>query len=195
MCILADSKRTLARETIKNYEKSLGEALKFLDFNQEKLGDLTIYKKSLSEDFVIYLFSGAYRKYGGIFVDPILHMDYLPLKKRLEEEEIRTSNNVSTNVFYFLIQGCSVDDVFEERWSEGDFIEVGASVEHAVDAVVWTMETYALPLITKYTTVEALHRLFEDKIKLRSHRFIVTTHEQLKLSLLREIEQGDEKAE
>lgn len=183
----------MARETIKNYEKNLGEALKFLGFDQEKLDGQTIYKKLVGYNFIIYLFAGAYRKYGGIMVDPILHLDYLPLKQKMTEEEERTGQVLSTNACHFGIQYCSLDDLYEKRWSEGDFIEVGASVKNAVDTVVWTMETYALPLIMKYTTKDALRKLYEDAISLSFHRHIITMDEKRKLSALNEMEQEQRK--
>lgn len=184
---MADPKGKAARTTIKSYEEKLGEALASLEFETAKLGGLTIYRKPVGDGFEIYLYAGAYRKYGGVFVDPVLHLDYLPLKRKLESKPARIGFSKSYSACNFGIRHCGDDQKYYDEWDKFNFIEIGAPVCGTVKTVVWTLENYALPLIMKYTTKEALRDLYNDAINLRFHKDIVTMDEEYMLAALDEV--------
>jgi hypothetical protein len=157
-------------------EKRLAAALETIGFKPVKPRARDVVVMNLNDESEVTIYLGAWRRYGGVLIDPVMVLHNARLSARLlhsgwKKNELRVCH-------FYLCMICPWNSIL---------VKDDAELESAIQTVVQSVIEVGLPIMREYDSYDKVRKLFEDEIAHKKKRFpVAVLFEEKKLRAMTE---------
>ncbi|WP_162918872.1 hypothetical protein [Taklimakanibacter deserti] len=160
---------------VRQVEEKVLTALESLGFEKVRARSQFKAVKKIKPEFEAYFFSGVMKRGGKILIQPVVGMDFLPLRRALEIHE----SNPTTQVCHCYLGLLDSSNI----WTTMELTK-NALEDDGAEVIRDILLRFALPELVSLSFVEKIKSLFEDVVHHRSTSQFAVIQEHLKLEVL-----------